>query len=183
MMKPPKQVHPLSDSELSEIQRVIGKHPKPRVRVRAIMLRMSHEGLSAPEIATLLGVSRQTVLHQLQRYEASGIIGIEDRPRPGAPAKANAEYIAKLKQAVGSDPRELGYRFSVWSVERLQKHLVGQTRVELSSTYLHQLMQKHDIVYRKPKHDLEHKQDPEEVSEKKRLLEFLKKRGRLPISV
>ena len=71
---------------------------------------MSHEGLSAPEIATLLGVSRQTVLHQIQRYEDSGIIGIEDRPRSGAPAKANAEYIAKLKQAVASDRRELGYR-------------------------------------------------------------------------
>lgn len=175
MMKPSKQIHPLSASELGEIQQVISKHPKPRVRVRAIMLRMSHEGLSAPEIATLLGVSRQTVLNQIQRYEESGIIGIEDTPRPGAPAKANTDYITKLKQAVASDPRELGYRFSVWSVERLQKHLAEQTRVELSPTYLHQLMQKHDIVYRKPKHDLGHKQDSADVSEKKRLLEFLKK--------
>ena len=97
MMKRPKQVHPLSDSELTEIQQVISTHPKPRVRVRAIMIRMSHEGLSAPEIATLLGVSRQTVLYQIQRYEDSGIIGIEDRPRSGAPAKANTEYIAKLQ--------------------------------------------------------------------------------------
>ena len=123
-MKRSKQVHPLSDSELTELQQVISTHPKPRVRVRAIMIRMSHEGLSAPEIATLLGISRQTVLHQIQRYQDSGIIGIEDKPRPGAPAKANTEYIAKLKQAIASDPRELGYRFSVWSVERLQKHLV-----------------------------------------------------------
>ena len=103
---------------------------------------------------------------------------------PGAPAKANAEYIAKLKRAVASDPRELGYRFSVWSVERLQKYLVEQTGVELSPIYLHDLMRKHDIVYRKPKHTLEHKQDPEEVSQKKRLLEFLKKkRSRLSLSV
>ena len=43
MMKHPKQVHPLSDSELTEIQQVISTHPKPRVRVRAIMIRMSHE--------------------------------------------------------------------------------------------------------------------------------------------
>ena len=126
-MKRAKHVHPLSDSELTEIQQVIGKHPKPRVRVRAIMIRMSHEGLSAPEIATMLGISRQTVLHQIQRYEKLGVIGIEDRPRPGAPAKANVEYIAKLKEAVGSDPRELGYHFSVWSVGHPQKHLVGQT--------------------------------------------------------
>ena len=62
--------------------------------------------------------------------------------RPGASAKANVEYITKLKGAVGSDPRELGYHFSVWSVERFQKHLVEQTQVELSPTYLHKLMQK-----------------------------------------
>ena len=29
MMKLAKHVHPLSDSELREIQRVISKHPKP----------------------------------------------------------------------------------------------------------------------------------------------------------
>ena len=29
MMKTAKHVHPLSESELGEIQQVIGKHPKP----------------------------------------------------------------------------------------------------------------------------------------------------------
>ena len=40
-MKRPKHVHPLSDSELTELQQVITQHPKPRVRVRAIMIRRS----------------------------------------------------------------------------------------------------------------------------------------------
>ncbi len=174
-MKRMKHVHSLSESELTEIQQAIKKHPKPRARVRAVMIRMSHEGYTAPQVAGILGCSRQTVLHQIQRYEQEGIIGLEDRPRSGAPARANAEYIAKLKEAVGTDPREFGYCFSAWSVERLQKHLVRQTEVALSPAYLHELMQKHDIVYRKPKHDLSHKQDPDAVEEKKQLLEFLKK--------
>ena len=174
-MKRPEHVHALAGTELTELQQVIRNHSKPRVRVRAIIIRMSHEGCTAPAIAKMLGISRQTVLHQIQRYEQQGIIGIEDKPRCGAPAKANAEYIAKLKQAVASDPRELGYRFSVWSVERLQKHLHQQTQIQLTPIYLHELMQKHDIVYRKPKHDLFDKQDKKEVEEKKQLLDFLKK--------
>lgn len=174
-MKRAKQIHTLSESELDEIQQAINKHPKPRVRVRAIMIRMSDQGHSSAEIAEFLGCSRQTVLHQIDRYETEGIAGLEDKPRPGARPKATDEYIAKLKEAVASDPRDLGYRFSSWSVERLQKHMQRQTQVELSPVYLHQLMGKHDIVYRRPKHDMTDKQDRDAVSEKAALLEFLKK--------
>lgn len=110
-----------------------------------------------------------------ERYEQEGLGGLEDRPRSGARPKADAHYIARLKEAVAGDPRALGYRFSVWSVERLQKHLKRETGIDLSPDYLAELMKKNRIVYRKPKHDLSHKQDLQEVEEKKKLLEFLKK--------
>lgn len=174
-MKRIEYVHPLSEEELTEIQLAIRTHPKPRVRVRAIMIRLSNEGHTAPEIAKMLGLSRQTVLNQIHRYEQEGILGLEDRPRSGARAKADANYIVQLRKAVASNPRDLGYRFSVWSVERLQKHLLKQTGVELAPKYLNELMKRHRIVYRKPKHDLSHRQQPQEVEEKKQLLKFLKK--------
>ena len=87
MMKRPKQVHPLSDSELTEIQQVISTHPKPRVRVRAIMIRMSHEGLSAPEIATLLGVSRQQSFIKFNATKTQVSLALRIDPDPGPPPK------------------------------------------------------------------------------------------------
>lgn len=174
-MKQIDYVHSLSENELAEIQKAIKTHSKPCVRVRAIMIRLSHEGHTAPEIANMIGCSRQTVLSQIHRYEQEGILGLEDKLRSGARAKADADYIFQLRKAISSDPPDLGYCFSVWSVERLQKHLQKQTGVELAPKYLNELMKKHDIVYRKPKHDLSDKQQPQEVEEKKRLLEFLKK--------
>jgi len=174
-MKPPHRVHPLQGWELQELQSVIKTHPSPQVRWRALMIRLSHEGRTAPEIAKLLAGSRQSVLSWIARYDREGIAGLEDRPRPGARLKADAQYIVQLKEAVARDPHTFGYRFSVWSVERLQKHLHKETRIELAPHYLNDLMKKHRIVYRKPKHDLSHKQDPQEVEEKKQLLEFLKK--------
>ena len=174
-MKQIEYVHSLSEAELTEIQQAIRTHPQPRVRVRAIMIRLSHERHTAPEIAKMLGCSRQTVLNQIHRYEQEGILGLEDKPRSGARAKADANYITQLKKAIASEPPELGCRFSVWSVERLQKYLYNQTEVQLAPKYLSELMKKHDIVYRRPKHDLSDKQQPQEVEEKKQLLEFLKK--------
>ena len=174
-MKRIEYVHSLTDEELREIQQAIRTHPQPRVRVRAIMIRLSHKRHTAPEIAKMLDCSRQTVLHQLHRYEQEGIFGLEDKPRSGARTKADANYIAQLNKAIASEPPDLGYHFSVWSVERLQKHLYNQTGVQLAPKYLSELMKKHGIVYRRPKHDLSDKQQPQEVKEKKRLLEFLKK--------
>jgi len=174
-MKRIEYVHSLSEEELTEIQQAIRIHPQPRARVRAIMIRLSHGRHTAPAIAKMLGCSRQTVLHRIYRYEQEGILGLEDKPRSGARAKADVNYIAQLTKAIASEPPEMGYRFSVWSVERLQKHLHKQTGVELAPKYLNELMKRHDIVYRKPKHDLSNKQQPQEVEEKKQLLEFLKK--------
>lgn len=174
-MKQIDYVHSLSQEELKEIQKTIKTHTQPNVRVRAIMIRLSHERHKAPEIAKMLGCSRQTVLNQVHRYEQEGILGLEDKFRSGAHAKADINYIAQLEKAIISEPPDLGYHFSVWSVERLQKHLYQQTGVQLAPRYLNELMKSHDIVYRKPKHDLSDKQQPLEVEEKKQLLEFLKK--------
>ena len=172
-MKKIEYVHSLSDTELVEIQKAIKTHVNPRVRVRAIMIRLSHEKHSAPKISEMLGCSRQTVLSQIYRYEQDGILGLEDKSRSGAPTKADVNYIEQLRKAVSIDPPDLGYRFSVWSVERLQKHLIKQTGIELAPNYLNELMKRHGIVYRRPKHDLSDKQEPQEVDEKKELLEFL----------
>jgi len=174
-MKKVESIHSLSEEDLKEIQKAIKTHVNPRVRIRAIMIRLSHEGYTAPKIAEMIGCSRQTVLSQIHRYEQEGILGLEDKHRQGASTKADANYIDQLKKSISSNPRDLGYHFSVWSVERLQKHLRQQTGVDLSPKYLNELMKKHGIVYRKPKHDLSHKQQPQEVEEKERLLEFLKK--------
>jgi len=174
-MKKIEYVRSLSDTELAEIQKAIKTHVNPRVRVRAIMIRLSHEKHSAPKIAEMLGCSRQTVLSQIYRYEQEGIIGLEDKSRSGAPAKADVNYIEQLKKTVSTDPHDLGYCFSVWSVDRLQKHLIRQTGIELAPNYMNELMKRHDIVHRRPKHDLSDRQQPEEVDEKKQLLDFLKK--------
>jgi len=92
-MKKIECVHSLSDTELAEIQKAIKTHVNPRVRVRSIMIRLSHEKHSATKIAEMLGCSRQTVLSQIYRYEQEGILGLEDKPRSGAPAKADVNYM------------------------------------------------------------------------------------------
>ncbi len=53
-------------------------------------------------------------------------------------------------QPPDSDPRELGYPFSVWTINKLRKHLEKQTGILLSYTRFRALLSKHRYVYRQP---------------------------------
>jgi len=83
--------------------------------------------------------------------------------------------VALLKEAVRKNPRDLGYLFSCWTLDRLREHLARKTHVIMSVSPLSRLPGEHKIVCRRPKHDMSHLRDPQEYSEKKAFLEFVKK--------
>ena len=72
----------------------------------------------------------------LLRFNEEGISGLADRPRRGRPRKTNERYVALLKQAVSTDPREQGYVFGCWTLGRLREHLGRRTRILLSVAHL-----------------------------------------------
>jgi transposase len=142
------------------------------------MIRLSAQGRTAGQIAPLWDVTGEAVRGTIRRFNARGTASLPDLPRGGRPLKADAGYIALLKQAVQTTPRDLGYPFSCWTLERLREYLAKETRVLLHPNYLSELMAKNGIVYRRPKHSMAHLRDPREYDEKKAFLEFVKK-GRL----
>jgi transposase len=142
------------------------------------MIRLSSEGKTAAEIATLWAVSGQGVRKIINRFNREGVAGLSDRPRPGRPRKTDGRYVERLKQAVSANPHDLGYPFTCWTLDRLREHLARKTRITLSVPHLSRLLAEHDIVYRRPKHGMTHLRDPREYDEKKAFLDFLKKASR-----
>jgi len=139
------------------------------------MIRLSAAGIKVPKISALWDVNDQTVRRTIQRFEAEGLAGLRDKPRKGRPAKKTYRYVALLKEAVLRSPRDMGYPFSSWTLERLREHLALQTGIQLHPNSLSRIMAENDIVYRRPKHSMAHLRDPEEYDEKKAILDFLKK--------
>jgi transposase len=60
-------------------------HGPHRVGCRLVMILLSHHGLSAAEIAGLLGCDPCTVRRWIHRYHQHGAGGLGDRPRAGRP--------------------------------------------------------------------------------------------------
>ena len=174
-MSLPLFVRPLTKAEGAELLRLIHSNGDARIVRRAQMIRLSADGKTALEIATLWAMTDEAVRRTIHRFNDDGLAGLPDKPRQGRPPKKTDRYIVLLKEAVQASPRDLGYPFSAWTLERLREHLAIQTHIVLSPRYLSQLMADNDIVYRRPKHGMEHLRDPQEYSEKKALLEFAKK--------
>jgi transposase len=168
-------VRKLTKSERSELSRVLHSREDGRIVRRAQMILQSSQGITVPAIASAWDTTVQTVLKTIHRFSAEGLASLADRPRSGRPVKATEKYVEVLKEAVQHSPRDLGYPFSSWTLERLREHVGHLTGVLLNPRYLSSLMGKNGIVYRRPKHLMAHLRDPQEYDEKKALLEFLKK--------
>jgi transposase len=168
-------VRAFKPNEAKELRQLIRAGSDARMVRRAQMIRLSSQGKTAPEIAAFWEITGAGVRRIINRFNREGIAGLADRPRPGRPRKTDDRYVVLLKQAVQVSPRDAGYPFSCWTLDRLREHLARKTRIILSVAHLSRLMAENRIVYRRPKHGMTHLQDPQEYDEKKAFLEFVKK--------
>jgi hypothetical protein len=78
----------LSEEQRRELERRAAAYSSPHrdvVRARAILL--AAEGLSNTEIGERLAQSRQAVSQWRRRFCEEGLLGLEERPRPGRPRR------------------------------------------------------------------------------------------------
>ncbi len=172
----------LNEQQLAEIEKAIRHDKRPEVRQRCTVIRLLHQGHKPEEIAKMQAISIPTVYGWLKRWQQDGIEGLANKPKSGRPAKANDAYSQAVARVLEQEPKELGYDFAIWTVDRLRQHLEKETGIALSEPRLRALMKRTGYRYRRPKHDLGHLQDPEAKAQAAELLEELKKRASETIS-
>jgi transposase len=125
----------------------------------ATMILMSGVGRSKFDIAEDLGCSPATVDNVRRRYRERGLEGLHRRQPPGRASRATPEYRAALREVVQTPPQTLGYGFSVWSANRLAKHLEKTTRIALSDDRLRTILTEEGFSFQRPKHTMKGKRD------------------------
>lgn len=165
----------LTTDELAAVETAMHHAPQVEVRQRATAMRMLHLGHKPEAVAELLAVAPSTVWNWHRRYRAGGLAGLANQPKSGRPAKADAAYVQAVEAALETDPRELGYAFSVWTLNKLRLHLAKTSGILLSYSRFRALLRKHNYVYRQPKHDLSGLQDAAAKAAAEEVLDWLKK--------
>jgi transposase len=84
------------------------------------------------KIGAIVRLNEESVRQWLKRYEAEGIEGLKDDPRPGIEPTVTNEYQVKLVTIVRRRPRSLGQPFSLWTLQRLADYMVQETGIRVS---------------------------------------------------
>ena len=167
-MRPPLRLSPLSADQIDELHELYRTTKDVRLRTRAQMILLaSEQGMTAPVIAGIVRENDQTVRNWLKRYEAEGVEGLTDAPRPGSPRKVTSEYVKQLVDVVRRRPRSLELSFSMWTLVRLADYMAEQTgiRVEAETVRVH--LKGNEIVLSRPQHKIS-SPDPEYMVKKRR---------------
>ena len=142
----------------------------------ATMILMTGVGRSKFDIAEDLGCSTATVDNVRKRYRERGLEGLQRRKPPGRTSRATPEYRAALRTAVETPPQTLGYGFSVWSANRLAKHLEKTTKISLSDDRLRAILAEEGFSFQRPKHTMKGKRDEAAYERAAARLKTLKKK-------
>lgn len=153
--------------------------PDPRVRHRADGVLLVANGLSLTQAARTLGCSRTSVRTWVTRYCADGRDGLADQGRRGRPPKLDEAARTLLETALMQSPLDHGYPVTTWTVVDLTDLLARHGYVVCPAT-VNRTLHAMEYRYRRPRHDLTHRQDAEAVASAKHALAELQKRGLLP---
>ena len=129
----------------------------------ATMILMTDVGRSKFDIAEDLGCSSATVNNVRKRYRERGLEVLQRRKPPGRTSRA-------------TPPQSLGYGFSVWSANRLAKHLERTTKIALSDDRLRIILAEEGFSFQRPKHTKKGKRDEAAYVQARGELKTLKKR-------
>jgi transposase len=94
------------------------EHDRPAAG-RMFAIANALEGMSRAEAARLAGMERQALRDAVTRYNAEGLSGLHNRPRPPRAGKLDAEQLSKLSEWIlgGPDPEVDG--LSSWTLPEL----------------------------------------------------------------
>ncbi len=154
--------------------------PDPRVRRRAHALLLLTEGHSVVAVARLFETAPHRVRAWRSRFLARGRQGLADAPRTGRPPKLDAAALAFLEEALEASPQTYGLPVTVWSIRDLREVLAHRLGIRVCATTVHRAVQRLGYRYRRPRHDLRHRQDQEAVAAAEHVLAWLRKKVVMP---
>lgn len=131
-------------------------HAKELRRAQAML--WLNEGARVEAIAPRLCVSRRTVYYWVERFagteESELSRRLADAPRSGRPPTAQGIIDPLIDEVMAAEPRELGYRSTVWTAPLLREYLSDYHQIDISQRSVSYALERLGIMWKRPRHDL-----------------------------
>ena len=137
------------DLTATELRRHARFAPNRRAALRMLALANALDGLSRAEAARLAGMERQALRDAVTRYNAEGLDGLHDRPKPGRPPRLSAGEQAALAARVFRDPDPERDGVSAWTRADLCRWLADRFEKKLHPSSLSRVLRRLELSRQK----------------------------------
>lgn len=146
----------LNPQEVTSLQSLMTETNDVRQWRRAQALLWLDDGESVEEVALRLSVTRQTVYNWAARFDERARLDVTaraaDAARCGRPCTAAGIIDPLITKVIDRDPRELGYRSTIWTAGLLRQHLAQAHRLRVSTKSVSRALSRREIVWKRPRH-------------------------------
>ena len=153
------------DAQLREIEQ--DPYLKPKVRLRAQVLRLSNRGSNMEEIASYTGRSPASIARDFDRWRERGVEGLADGTAPGNPPLITEEAKTFLRGKLSEE--------RTWNATQLAEALSESFGIEVTPEAVRQHLLAMGYGWKRTRYVPNKPPDPEEERKAREELEGLKK--------
>lgn len=149
-MSDPLTIRAMTDVDAQALRELAhSRTTEARLRDRARICWLSHQGQRVAAITAALGIADGTVRLWITRFNAEGLVGLRDRRRGGRPPTYTAEQVGELVAASLTDPQTLGLPFASWTLDRLAAYLQEERGIAIKRSRIGEILQGEGLRWRK----------------------------------
>ena len=153
------------DAKLREIEQA--PYFKPKVRLRAQVLRLSHRGSNMQTISAYTGRSRASIGRDLDRFKERGFEGLFDGTAPGNPPRISGQMRTFMEGKLSEE--------RTWNATQLAEALMESFGVEVTPEAVRQHLHSMGYSWKRTRYVPNKAPDPEQERKATEELEELKK--------
>ena len=105
--------------------------------------------MAVPDIASILGVSVQSITNWLIRFIVGGAKALQTNKIPGRPPKLSKKQRKELSKLIDAGPQASGFESGCWRSPMIQNLILDKFGIYYSVQYLSQLLKDMGYSYQK----------------------------------
>ena len=130
------------DVSAAELRKLARREPDRAAAARMQAIAGALEGQTRAEAARLAGMERQALRDAVLRYNAEGLSGLRDRPRPGRPPRLGEAQRGTLHKLVLAGPDVEATGLSAWTLAELCREVEERWGVRYHEGHMSKLVRR-----------------------------------------
>ena len=164
-MAKPLTLPPLSNAQVTALRHLYETAAHPKLRLRAQIVLLAHQGRTVAEIAAIVFRSRDTVERVLNRFLQGGVAALPPRTAPGMAPTVTPEWQAELLRVIDLDPHTVGVPSANWTTGLLATYLARTTQIAVTDETVRLALHAAGYVCKRPTWTIKRKaeEQPDDV--------------------